>query len=336
MIYVAGGSGFIGTSLCRRLEAAGKLFTIVDKAGSVSFPACTRIADVRDPGALMNAFMDASESADNIIINLAAEHHDNVSPVSLYDELNVYGAKNICETAKKKNINRIVFTSSVAVYGFAPPGTDENGSINYFNHYGRTKWLAENIYREWLQEDPAGRSLVIIRPTVVFGENNRGNVYNLMSQIASGRFIMVGNGKNRKSMAYVENVTAFIEYALSFKTGIHLYNYIDKPDMDMNTLVALVKNMLGKKKGFISSIKVPYGAGLFAGYLFDALSAVTGKKFPVSSIRIKKFTTDTLFGTSLAETGFVPPVKLDEGLRKTIHHEFLNKAPKEGQLFYSE
>lgn len=74
---------------------------------------------------------------------------------------------------------------------------------------------------------------------MVFGEQNRGNVYNLLRQIASGKFIMIGSGQNRKSMAYVENVAAFIEHALGFGPGVHIYNYIDKPDFDMNTLVAI-------------------------------------------------------------------------------------------------
>ena len=74
------------------------------------------------------------------------------------------------------------------------------------------------------------KTLVIIRPTVVFGEGNRGNVFNLMNQIAKNRFMMVGSGTNRKSMAYVENVAAFLEYSLSFQSGLHVHNYVDKPD----------------------------------------------------------------------------------------------------------
>lgn len=84
----------------------------------------------------------------------------------------------------KLGIKKIIFTSSVAVYGFAPIGTDETSKINYFNDYGRTKWLAEEKYRQWLNSDPKN-SLTIIRPTVIFGEQNRGNVYNLLKQITS-------------------------------------------------------------------------------------------------------------------------------------------------------
>ena len=130
---------------------------------------------------------------------------------------------------------KLIFTSSVAVCGFAPADTDESGKSNYFNDYGRTKYLAEQVYKAWQAEDLEIRTLVIVRPTVIFGEGNRGNVYYLLQQIALGRFLMFGDGTNRKSMAYVENVIAFIEYSLSFKPGLHIYNYIDKSDFDMNT-----------------------------------------------------------------------------------------------------
>jgi nucleoside-diphosphate-sugar epimerase len=59
--------------------------------------------------------------------------------------------------------------------------------------------------------------------------------------VTLGKFPMVGKGTNVKSMAYVENVAAFIEYNLNNQPGEQLFNYIDKPDFDMNTLVAEVR-----------------------------------------------------------------------------------------------
>lgn len=188
-----------------------------------------------------------SISAAHTIINLAAVHRDDVRPLNRYDDVNVQGAKNVCEAASKQGINKIIFTSSFAIYGFAPADTDESGRPNDFNEYGCTKYFAEQVYKAWQAEDPVSRNLVIVRPTVIFGEGNRGNVYNLLRQIASRWSVMFGDGANRKSMAYVENVVAFIEYSLSFKPGLHIYNYIDKPDFGMNTLVSEArKTLFGK------------------------------------------------------------------------------------------
>ncbi|NLL99979.1 MAG: NAD-dependent epimerase/dehydratase family protein [Treponema sp.] len=326
-IAIIGGSGFIGTRLTKRLLKSGYTVRILDKNDSVAYPNLRIHADVRDLESLIQNL-----SKIDIVINLAAEHRDDVQPKSLYDDVNVTGSENVCKACTKLGIKKIIFTSSVAVYGFAPLGTDETGKINYFNDYGRTKWLAEEKYREWLTQDKT-HSLTIIRPTVVFGEQNRGNVYNLLRQIASGLFPMVGNGKNVKSMAYVENVAAFIEYSLNNKNGENLYNYIDKPDFDMNTLVLGVNKVLGKKKKFL--FHWPYWLGMLGGYCFDLLALILRKKLPISSIRVKKFCSNTLFNAeAIKKTTFKAPVSLIEGLENTIQYEFVDKT--NGHLFYTE
>lgn len=264
--------------------------------------------------------LDQLENADTII-NLAAVHRDDIRPLSRYDDVNVKGSVNVCKAARKHNINKIIFTSSVAIYGFAKANTDESGEINYFNDYGRTKYLAEKVYIEWQAEDPEHRTLVIIRPTVIFGEGNRGNVFNLLKQIASRRFVMFGNGKNMKSMAYVENLAAFLEFSLSFKSGLHIYNYIDKPDFDMNTLVSKARKTLFGKNNV--GLRLPASLGLAIGYFADFISKVSGKTLPISSIRVKKFMGTTQFESSVKRTGFIPPVSLEEGLDQTLRYEFI-------------
>ena len=327
MTLIIGGSGFIGTRLCRRLSKSNSDFSIIDKKVSNSFPdKCLKI-DIRNVEQLLNANCET-----DVLINLAAEHRDDVSPKSLYDEVNVQGARHVCEFAEAKKITSIVFTSSVAVYGFADRGTDEKGAINPFNDYGRTKYEAEQIYKDWQAKDPEKRSLTIIRPTVVFGEQNRGNVYNLLKQIASGRFVMVGDGKNRKSMAYVENVAAFLEHSITNAPGVHTYNYIDKPDFDMNSLVSKVKSALGMEPKV--GIRIPYLFGLLAGYGFDVVATLMRRKFPISSIRIQKFCKDSTYNTSLETTGFTPPIQLDDAISQTIQYEFVDKVS--GETFFTE
>lgn len=324
-ITVVGGSGFIGSRLCTRLDKRGLDFRILDKNLSHSFSNRVTLANIRLPiKVLLNA---------DVLINLAAEHRDDVVPLSLYDEVNVEGARNVCELARVNNANKIIFTSSVAVYGFALLGTNESGAIAPFNDYGRTKWEAEQVYKQWQDEDPQIRTLVIVRPTVVFGERNRGNVFNLLRQIASGKFVMVGNGLNRKSMAYVENVAAFLEYSLDFKPGVHIYNYIDKPDFTMNALVAHVNKLLGRSSEI--KFRLPFSLGLLIGSSFDLIAKITGKKFPISAIRVKKFYANSVYESALESTGFIPPVPLMDAIEKTVRFEFIEDHKNE-QVFYSE
>jgi nucleoside-diphosphate-sugar epimerase len=327
-VDIVGGSGFIGTRLCVLLKSKRMSFKIVDIVMSNTFPKETILGDVRSVKELKSSI-----SENSILINLAAEHRDDVLPLKLYDDVNVQGAKNLCLIARRKNINKIIFTSSVAVYGFAPLGTNESGAIAPFNDYGRTKWEAEHVYRQWQAEDPQNRTLVIVRPTVVFGERNRGNVFNLLKQIASGKFVMVGDGLNRKSMAYVENVAAFLKYSMSFKPGIHIYNYIDKPDFSMNDLVSRVNKLLGRSS--VTRIRLPYMLGLAIGKLFDLVAKALGRKFPISSIRVKKFCVNSVYESAISQTGFVPPVKLMDAIKKTVRYEFMESHDNE-QVFYSE
>lgn len=329
-IHLIGGAGFIGSRLSNILTKSNYSFSIIDKdikkivGNSHNIFEC----NINEPEKLIHLIDENS-----VIINLAAEHRDDVEPKSLYYQTNVNGAHHICQLARKRNVNKIIFTSSVAVYGFAPIGTDELGKIAPFNDYGITKWEAEKVYIDWQAEDPLIRSIVIVRPTVVFGEQNRGNVFNLLRQIASGRFVMVGDGKNRKSMAYVENVVAFLEYALDFKPGVHIYNYIDKPDFTMNALIAHVNSILGRSAKI--KFRLPFFIGLLIGCGFDLIAKLSGKKFPISAIRVKKFCANSVYESAIDSTGFIPPVPLLEAIEKTVRYEFIEDHPTD-KVYYSE
>jgi nucleoside-diphosphate-sugar epimerase len=313
-ILILGGSGFIGTRLTALLVERNIPVKIGDLRPSEAFPDIWAQCDVRQHETLSEVARGTGA-----IVNLAAEHRDDVRPVSRYRETNVEGASQVCLAARKAGIQKIVFTSSVAVYGFHPCPVDESGPFAPFNPYGETKMEAEGVYRAWAKEDPS-RTLAIVRPTVVFGEGNRGNVYNLLHQIASGRFLMVGSGKNSKSMAYVGNVAAFLNHTLSLGPGVHIFNYVDGPDMNTRDLVEYTRRCLGRS-GKIPEI--PRQIALAGGHLMDVLARLTGRRFTISAIRVRKFCESTQFRATLAtQSGFIPSYSLSEGLARTIQFEF--------------
>jgi nucleoside-diphosphate-sugar epimerase len=325
-ITVIGGSGFVGTNLCRYLVDKDLDFEIIDLKKSKQFPNKSKIGDVRSLESLRN------NVTGDIVVNLAAVHRDDIKDIDEYYLTNVVGAQNISSICEEKNIKKIIFTSTVAVYGFAKPGTDEGGEINPFNEYGRTKFKAEEVFRSW--QDTNNTSLIIIRPTVIFGEGNRGNVFNLLNQIAKGNFFIVGDGNNKKSMAYILNVVAFIESCISFNTSYQVFNYIDLPDLSMNELVSKVNFKINGKVAI--GPRIPYFLGLSLGYIADFISKVFSKKLTISSIRVKKFTsTTTFYSTNAKEINFVPTYTLEEGLNRTIDREFLN-VDKNQEIFFSE
>jgi GlcNAc-P-P-Und epimerase len=315
MIGVIGGSGFIGTALVRALRAGGHSVRIIDKARSAAFPDLCVEADVRDREGL-----GAACGGCDTLYNLAAEHRDDVEPRSLYHAVNVAGAEHTCAVAEQHGIERILFTSTVAVYGLTDEEVDEGAPLRPFNDYGRTKLAAERVFEAWAAAAPQ-RGLTIVRPTVVFGPDNRGNVYTLLAQIARGRNFVIGGGHNRKSMAYVENVADFLVYALGFGPGVQLYNYIDKPDIDMNELVAVARTTLGK--GGARPWRIPYGLGVGFGQACDLAAKLTGLRLPISAVRVRKYGATTQFAAArVAASGFVPRHDLRDSLIATIWHEF--------------
>lgn len=325
-ITIIGGSGFLGTNLCRSLAFKGQDFEIIDLKISKQFPEKCKIGDVRDLNSLRETLTG------DIVVYLAAIHRDDVRDKTEYERTNVDGAKNVVAACIQKRVKKIVFTSSVAVYGFAKPGTDELGPVKPFNEYGRTKFHAEEILREW--QSDGDNSLIIVRPTVIFGEGNRGNVYNLMNQIASSIFVMIGDGKNKKSLAYVGNVASFLETCIATDRQYGLFNYVDKPDMTMNQFVSLIRNKVKAKVGV--GPRIPYWMGLSLGYIADVLAKVSGQRLPLSSIRVRKFVSSTEFRSAKSELdNFYAPYSLEAAIDRTLESEFMHPNSSK-EIFYSE
>jgi len=131
---------------------------------------------------------------------------------------------------------------------------------------------------------------------------------------------MIGDGANKKSMAYVGNVAAFLAHCLHRQAGCDVVNYADKPDYAMRDLTDIIYAKLNKPKPALS---LPYGLGLSAGYLCDVAARVSGRSFPISAIRVKKFCADTTCAADkYRETGFVPQYTLAEGIERMIEADF--------------
>lgn len=321
-IALIGGSGFVGTRLIDLLgETPGQYqLSNIDLQPSHFFNDITTIGDVRD-----QEQMDRALKGVDIVVLLAAQHRDDVTPTSLYYDTNVGGMEVTLKAMEKNGVKHLIFFSSVAVYGLNKKNPDENHPKDPFNHYGKSKWQAEQVAERWFESHPDW-NIDIVRPTVIFGERNRGNVYNLLRQISSGRFLMVGPGKNKKSMAYIGNIVAFVKYLIdNVTTGYNVFNYIDKPDTDMNQLVAHVGRVLNKH---IPSTHFPLWLGMLGGYGFDLLAKITGKKMTISSVRVKKFCATTEFDATKAHScGFKAPYTLEEGLARTLEFEFVHPRP---------
>ncbi len=306
-IAITGGSGFIGSRLIEELNAAGHETVIIDIVHDTPI-------DI-----LYQDKLNAACAGCDAIYHLAAAHRDDIFPVDEYYEVNGIGSENVTKAAQVNNIKKIIFTSTVAVYAMNSNHADESHKPAPFNDYGKSKLEAEQHFKNWADSN-SDNAATIVRPVVVFGENNRGNVYNLIKQITSGKFLMIGSGKNKKSMAYVGNVAAFLMARLDSRENFEVFNYADKPDFETKDLITTIYDKLGRKT---PKLALPYSLGMLAGYVFDGLAKLTKKTFPISSIRIEKFCANTTINADKAHaTGFETKFTLAEGVERMIKHDF--------------
>ncbi|MBA7617733.1 N-acetyl-alpha-D-glucosaminyl-diphospho-ditrans,octacis-undecaprenol 4-epimerase [subsurface metagenome] len=129
-ILITGGSGFIGSRLVADLMALDHEIVIFDKMSSEQYPNMVVPGDVRDRNDLTHALTNV-----DLIYHLAAEHHDKVRPISLYQEVNVEGTANLITAAEKNGVEKIVFTSTIAIYGLRLNGQDESSTPAPFNEW---------------------------------------------------------------------------------------------------------------------------------------------------------------------------------------------------------
>lgn len=320
-ILITGGSGFIGSRLTRELLRAGHEVRVLDLQLREEFRAFTVVGDIRNPEDCRRAMADAE-----MVIHLAALFGDDVSPRELYYEVNRDGTFEILRACTDTGVRKLIFVSSFSVYGLNNASSNEDSVLSPVSDYGWSKAQAEKGVQEWVAADPT-RAAAVIRPSVVFGEGNRGNVYTLAREIHRGRFVLLGSGANIKSIAYVGNLVAFMQYLLDrLQPGITCFNYADKPDMPVREIVRIIGSAMGRR---VPRLPIPLAPVRLLGRAGDAAQRLFGYRGPVNSARVEKFFAQTFLPTDrVVATGFVPPYPLAESLAETIRFEFVRSAPE--------
>lgn len=197
---IFGGCGFIGAhtkSLLKEKYPEAKVYVADLLADDSEF---SQHIDVREPIDMKGDF-----GPDTLIFNFAAIHRTPGHPDYAYFETNIRGAENVCEFARKKNINNIVFTSSIAPYGAAEELKTEDTLPTPNTPYGISKLVAEKIHQTWAAES-AERKLSIVRPGIVFGTGENGNMTRLYRGLKSHKFAYAGRKDTIKACIYVKDL----------------------------------------------------------------------------------------------------------------------------------
>ena len=312
---IFGGTGFIGVFFARFLLDQG----VVDKVYLFDSETMDRKTSlfrrslVASSSQLEVVTGDVRQHIDwtpaepvELIANFAAVHREPGHEDFEYYETNLLGAENVCAWAEKVGFERIIFTSSISPYGPSEEVKDERSLPVPATAYGGSKLAAEKIHQIWQARDDVKRRLVIVRPGVVFGPGEGGNVSRLIKAVLHRYFFYMGNRSTRKAGVYVKELCNAMWWVLQQQEArgehVSLFNMSMNPGPSIEEYVTAVCSVAGVKRTVPG---VPYPLLLTAAYAIDAVAKPLGIKHPFSPVRIRKLVrSNNVLPTYLAENGY--------------------------------
>jgi nucleoside-diphosphate-sugar epimerase len=216
-VVVTGAAGWLGQNLVRAVASRPRVRLLVanKEEGSplelLSPSIETVVGDVRDPATADRLFDGIG--ADATVFHAAAIIHPARHVRDLYD-VNVGGTQLVLDRARRAGVRRFVHVSSNSPFG-ANPTThdtfDESSPYNPYMGYGRSKQEAEGIVRR--SHDRGDISAVIVRPPWFYGPFQPERQSTWFAAVRRGRFPIIGDGTQRRSMVYAGNLVHGLERA---------------------------------------------------------------------------------------------------------------------------
>jgi len=315
MILITGGSGMIGRALVEHWGRQGKKLRVQVRNRSAFLASAPRLADNIEVREL--DFSKASErDFTNItqdctqIIHTAALVHKPDADYKEYELLNVRSTQQLAEAAC--SADTFVFLSTIAVYGSGSlDNVSEDSPAKPTTPYAVSKLASE----KWLAAFNTFRRSIILRPALVFGENDRGNMIKLIKQIDSGRYFHVQPSAANKSMIYARDLARLIDDCLQqLPAGCHTYNAANPNSISVRALADAIQHNL-QRSGNIPSFPA---ALVRLGARFA--ETMLGQKSPLTIERLEKLTANTTCSVDkiVAATGFRPEHSLEQSLQSEI------------------
>jgi len=293
IVTITGASGFVGKNLSIFLQ---------------NKECTTNALSLRNK----NWKKDFSKSAD-AVIHLAGKAHDtsNVSDPDEYYKINRDLTIELFNEFLNSEIKKFFYFSSVkAAADSVEDILTEDEVTNPVTHYGKSKIEAEKYILG--QNLPEGKKVYIIRPCMIHGPGNKGNLNLLYKIVEKGVPWPLASFHNQRSFLGIDNLNYLIYEMLRNDLQSGIYNFADDGALSTNELIFTINKVLGKKEKLwkISKNLIEKTAGLG-----DKL------KLPLNSERLKKLTESYVVSNQKIKSALgieKLPLTAEEGLIKTI------------------
>jgi nucleoside-diphosphate-sugar epimerase len=323
-ILVTGGTGFTGSHLVKRLLSQGHVVRVLDNQRGLFYSELEGLgADITQGSITDTKLVEQLIQGCTIVYHLAAAFRKINDPKEEYWNVNVNGTRNLAEASLKQEVKRFVYCSTQGVHGHikTPPG-NESSPITPADYYQYTKYQGEIVVNEFAKQ---GLSIVILRPTAIYGPGDPGRWLILFRQVSKSRFLMFGNGKTNYHPLYIDNLIDAFELAVEKESAIGgTYIIGDNHYYSLNEIVEHVGEALGKKTQMVHLPFIPlWLLALATEILYKPLNISP----PLFRRRVDWFRQNRAFDISKAkrELGYHPRVDFPTGLRCTSKWYLENK-----------
>lgn len=214
-----------------------------------------------------------------LVANFAAVHREPGHRLEEYWNTNIPGAENVTSFASRVNCSNLVFTSSISPYGVSTEVRNEKSQPTPSTPYGCSKYTAEKIHLAW-QCECADRRLLIVRPGVVYGAGEGGNVTRMLHFLRKGIFMYLGNRHVRKSGIYVKELCNVMDWSMeqlenpafcNIRAGAAVVNASFQPPPSLEEYVNVICSVGGFNPPAIS---IPYRLLYMASFFFIGIGGI--------------------------------------------------------------
>ena len=247
-IIVTGGAGFVGSHLVELLISKNHFPIIVDNLNSGNYSYIKKFVDSGKAEFHKIDILDfkklTSLSKADAVIHLAAIASvvESIDNPSFVNDVNVNGTLNVLEFCRKKNIKKIVFMSSAAIFGNYEKKITESTIAIPTTVYGSTKLTGEQyckIYSELFDVNA-----VILRPFNIYGlrqnDNYAGVITKFLTKLKQNKSpVIFGNGKQTRDFIHVTDIVKAILKSLSYKTKFDVFNLATSKSTSINQLASM-------------------------------------------------------------------------------------------------